>query len=263
MSSERRQSGGSPPPGFVKSFARGLSVIKVFGQQQAPLTITEVAECAGLTRAGARRLLLTLQELGYVKLHGRHFSLTPRLTELGGAYRAADPLWEIAERQLQSLVDEVNETASAGVLDDLHLVYVLRLRTIRPLHLDLRPGSRLPAHVSSLGRVLLADLHPRQLERYFQRATFERYTPLTITQPAKLRAVIESVQAGGYAVVTGEIDEGICGIAVPLRDQTGKARAAIGVSMVRSPTLEVDITRIVPRLQAAAMSISAQLQQPN
>jgi Bacterial transcriptional regulator len=127
------------------------------------------------------------------------------------------------------------------------------------MHRDFTPATRI--HTCS-SEVLDRNRCSHQLERYFERATFERYTPLTITQPARLRAVIDNVRAGSYAVVTGEVDEGVCGIAVPLRDQSGKTRTAIGVSMVRSRMSEVDIKeRIVPRLQATAASVAAQLQQ--
>src|SRR5262249_14069479 len=156
-------------------------------QKQAPLTITEVAACTGMTRAGARRLLLTLRELGYAKLSGRHFSLTPRIMELGSSYPAANPVWAIAEYHLCQLAGDINETVSAGMLDDLDVRYVLRRRPQRAVHLDIESGARLPAHVTSIGRVLLANLHPRQLERYFQRAVIDRYTAMTITEPKRLR----------------------------------------------------------------------------
>jgi IclR family pca regulon transcriptional regulator len=244
----------------VRSFARGLQVIKTLAQQRTPLTITEVGDHASMTRAGARRLLLTLQELGYVKLDGRQFSLTPRIMELGGCYSAIDPMWTVAERFLCELVEEFNETASAGMLDDLDVVYVLRQRTQRLLHLDIRPGSRLPAHISSIGRVLLAHSHQRQLDRYFQRAVIKRYTSMTITEPKKLRATINAVRETGYALVAGELDEGICGVAVPVREPSGRVVAGIGVSLPRRRAADPDIkNRIVPRMQDMADAICRQI----
>jgi IclR family pca regulon transcriptional regulator len=244
----------------VKSFARGLQVIKTIAQKQVPLTITEVADCTGLTRAGARRLLLTLQESGYARLDGRHFSLTPRIMELGSSYSSLDPVWSVTERHIRELVDDINETVSAGMLDDLDVVYVLRQRTARPLHFDIRTGSRLPAHITSIGRVLLADLHPRQLERYFQRAVIERYTTMTITEPKKLRAEIEAAREKGYALVRGEVDEGVCGVAVPLRERSGRVIAAIGVGLASARTSEREIIgRILPRMRATVDSINRQM----
>jgi len=244
----------------VKSFARGLQVIKTMAQKQVPLTITEVADCTGLTRAGARRLLLTLQESGYARLDGRHFSLTPRIMELGSSYSSLDPVWSVTERHIRELVDDINETVSAGMLDDLDVVYVLRQRTARPIHFDIRTGSRLPAHITSIGRVLLADLHPRQLERYFQRADIERYTTMTITEPKKLRAEIEAAREKGYALVRGEVDEGVCGVAVPLRERSGRVIAAIGVGLASARTSEREIIgRILPRMRATVDSINRQM----
>lgn len=243
----------------VKSFARGLQVIKTLAQKRTPLTITEVGDYARMTRAGARRMLLTLQELGYVKLDGRHFSLTPRIMELGGCYSAIDPMWTVAERFLCELSEELNETASAGMLDDLDVVYVLRQRTPRLLHLDIRPGSRLPAHITSIGRVILANSHPRQIERYFQRAEIKRYTSMTITEPKKLRAAINTVRETGYAIVTGELDEGICGVAAPVREPGGRVVAGIGVGLPRRRAGDPDIrNRIVPRMLDIADAICRQ-----
>src|SRR5436853_311982 len=161
----------------------------------------------------------------------RHVSLTPGIMELGCCYSAVDPMWSVTERFLCDLVEEFNETASAGMLDDLDVVYVLRQRTPRLLHLDIRPGSRLPAHISSIGRVLLANSHQHQIDRYFQRAVIKRYTAMTITEPKKLRDAIKGVRETGFAVVTGELDEGICGVAVPMREPGGRVVAALGVSL--------------------------------
>jgi IclR family transcriptional regulator, pca regulon regulatory protein len=245
---------------IVKSFARGLQVVKTLAEGQAPLTIAEVAERAQLTRAGARRLLLTLQELGYVVLRGRHFSLTPRIMELRCSYSTSAPIWMAVEEHLGELVDDINETASAGMLDDLDIVYVLRLRTPRAIHLDIESGSRLPAHITSIGRVLLADLHPRQLDRYFQRAVIEKYTPLTITEPKRLRAEIETVRQKGYSIVMGEVDEGVCGVAVPLREQSGRVIAAVGVGLTRERAMNDDIqNRILPRMKSAVDSMRRQI----
>jgi len=201
-----------------------------------------------------------LQDLGYARLDGRHFSLTPRIMELGSSYSSLDPVWNVTERYIRELVDDINETVSAGMLDDLDVVYVLRQRTARPLHFDIRTGSRLPAHITSIGRVLLADLHPRQLERYFQRAVIERYTQMTITEPKKLRAEIAAAREKGYALVRGEVDEGVCGIAVPLRERSGRVIAAIGVGLARARASEQEILgRILPRMQATVASISRQM----
>jgi IclR family pca regulon transcriptional regulator len=246
--------------GFVQSLARGLSVIRTFAREGRPLTITEVAGLAGLTRAGARRILLTLESLGYVKLSGRHFAVTPRVMELSRGFQASGSIWSVAEPFLEQLVAEINETASAGALDDLEVVYVLRVRPKRPLHMNIGPGARLPAHISSMGRVLLADLHPRRLESYFRRATLERYTDYTLTRVEEIRAAIAEAAKRGYAKVVGEMDESIIGISVPVRSPEGRVLAALNVSVARARHSERDVeTQILPKLQATARSIERTL----
>jgi IclR family pca regulon transcriptional regulator len=250
----------SASPNFVRSLARGLSVIRAMGQASAPLTITETATSTGLTRAGARRVLLTLEKLGYVRLKGRHFALTPRIMELSRAFHGSDALWGIAEPYLNALVAETNETASAGVLDDLEVVYILRFKPARKLHFELGPGARLPAHVSSMGRVLLADLPPRRLDMYFRRAKIERYTPYTIVEEKALRQAIGKAGEQGYAVVVGEMEETITGVSVPVRNLAGQAVAALNISAAQMRVNDEKIRKeIVPKLQDAADNIQRAL----
>ena len=247
-------------PNVIQSLARGLAVIRAMGSASAPLTITEVAGATGLTRAGARRILLTLETLGYVRLKGRHFALTPRIMELGSAFEGSDVLWDIAEPHLHALVAETKETASAGVLDDLDLVYVLRVKPARRLHFALGPGARLPAHVSSMGRVLLADLPPRQLDFYFARAPLERYTASTVVDEKALRRIIAQAGKQGYAIVNGEMDETITGVSVPVRNPAGQAVAALNISTAQARVSQDEVrNRILPRLLGAATQIQRSL----
>lgn len=244
----------------IQSLARGLAVIRAMGQASAPLTITEVAGNTGLTRAGARRILLTLETLGYVRLKGRHFALTPRIMELGRAFEGSDVLWDITEPHLNALAAETVETASAGVLDDLEIVYVLRVKPARRLHFALGPGARLPAHVSSMGRVLLADLATRQLDFYFARATIERYTASTIVDENALRRVIAQAGEQGHAIVVGEMDETITGVSVPVRNPSGQAVAALNISTAQARVSQEELrNRILPRLLDAAAQIERSL----
>ena len=247
-------------PNFIQSLARGLAVIRAMGRASAPLTIAETASAAGLTRAGARRILLTLEQLGYVRLTGRQFALTPLILDLSGAFQGSDVLWSLVEPQLNALVSDINETASAGVLDDLDIVYVLRLKPVRRLHFDLAPGARLPAHVSSMGRVLLADLPPRQLDAYFERARIERYTANTVVDERALRRVIAQAGKQGYAMVVGEMDETITGISVPVRNRSGQAVTALNISTTQARVSQETIrSRMLPRLIDAASSIQRSL----
>ena len=165
MSPTPSPSSTTPPPGdtYVQSFARGLQVIRSFSAQAPQQTLSEVAARSGLTRAGARRILLTLQTLGYVESDGRNFRLTARILDLGFAYLSSLPLWNLAEPLMESLVEEVKESSSAAVLEGQDIVYVLRVPTHKILSIGLGVGSRLPAYCTSMGRVLLAarrgDLH--------------------------------------------------------------------------------------------------------
>jgi IclR family pca regulon transcriptional regulator len=151
---------GSPVPGdsYVQSFARGLQVIRSFSAQAPQQTLTEVAARSGLSRAGARRILLTLQTLGYVSSDGRLFKLTPRILDLGFAYLSSMPMWNLAEPEMQALAARVGESCSAAMLDGADIVYVLRVPTHKIMSISLGVGSRLPAHCTSLGRMLLAGL---------------------------------------------------------------------------------------------------------
>src|SRR5438067_5295839 len=156
----------TPRPGdtYVQSFARGLQVIRSFSAQAPQQTLSEVAQRTGLTRAGARRILLTLESLGYVRCQGRQFSLAPRILDLGFAYLSPLPLWNLAEPVMERLVEEVKESCSAAVLDGPDIVYVLRIPTHKIMSINLGIGSRLPAHCTSMGRTLLADLDAESLD---------------------------------------------------------------------------------------------------
>jgi IclR family pca regulon transcriptional regulator len=253
---ETQWSDEATSPIFIQALARGLSVIRAMGRAAAPVTIAEAASATGLTRAGARRILLTLEELGYVRLRGRHFSLTPRIMELGTAFHSSDILWNVAEPHLESLSAETLETASAGVLDDLDVVYVLRVKPARKLHIDIGPGARLPAHVSSMGRVLLAAQPPRALDQYFRRARIERYTPHTIVDEKVLRRVIAQAGEQGHAIVVGEMDETIVGVSVPVRNASGSVVAALNISSAQARvTPERAKSHILPKLRNAAAAI--------
>src|SRR6478752_6151600 len=154
-----------PGDGYVQSFARGLEVIRSFSADAPRQTLTEVAGRSGLSRAGARRILLTLETLGYVSSDGKLFSLTPRILDLGFAYLSSMPIWNLAEPVMEALVGEVKESCSAAVLDGTDIVYVLRVPTHKIMSISLGVGSRLPAYCTSMGRMLLAGLDDDDVAR--------------------------------------------------------------------------------------------------
>src|SRR5215831_17527536 len=198
---DRDEPGGEPPAtrnsDFVQSLDRGLAVIRAFGPERERLSLSEVARATGLTRAAARRFLLTLVKLGYVRSDGREFSLRPKVLELGYAYLSGLALPEVAMPHLEELSAKVRESSSISVLDGHNIVYVARVATKRIMTVAISVGTRFPAYAASMGRVLLAGLSPEELDQYLAEATFEAFTELTVTDPDRLREIIGEVRRQG------------------------------------------------------------------
>ncbi|RRR99730.1 IclR family transcriptional regulator domain-containing protein [Glycomyces terrestris] len=245
---------------FVRTLARGLAVIRSFSAEREAMTLSEVAKATGLTRAASRRFLLTLTELGYVRFDGRHFALTPRVLELGFAYLSSLSLPEVAQPHLERLVAEVQESASVAVLDQGDIVYVARVATRRIMRVSINIGTRFPAVSTSMGRVLLADLDAERLDAVLASSEKTVFTPHTITDEDLLRAELDRVRAQGWAFVDQELEEGLRAIAVPIRDQSGRAVAAVNVSSHASRT-DLDSARrdLLPPLKAAAARMLADM----
>jgi IclR family pca regulon transcriptional regulator len=251
--------GAERDDGFVQSLARGLAVIEAFGRGRERLTIAQTALACGLTRAGARRILLTLNQLGYVAFDGRYFRLTARTLELGAGHRRRS-LWETAQPMLEELATALNVSASAGQLDGWDVVYTVRARPPKILHAALSPGAHLPAFATSLGRVLLAALPQPELETYFAAVDLAPLTPLTVRDCDTLRERIAEARERGWCCTRGEVDERYACVAVPLLDRDGGTLAALSVGMGLNdadPSLiEGDV---VPRLQSVARAIALAL----
>jgi IclR family pca regulon transcriptional regulator len=246
---------------FVQSLERGLAVIRAFHADTPELTLSDVARATGLTRAAARRFLLTLLDLGYVRTDGRLFSLTPRVLELGYSYLSSISLPEVAVPHLERLVTEVHESSSVSVLDGDDVVYVARIPTSRIMAVSINVGTRFPAYATSMGRVLLAGLPEDELTAYLERTQLRRLTPKTITSPKALAAELARVRAQGWALVDQELEEGLRAIAAPIRDRSGKVVASANVSAHASRTSPDDIRRdLLPPLLATAARIEADLQ---
>ena len=250
-----------PNDQFVQSFARGLSVIRAFGPASRDMTLSEVAERTGLTRAGARRILLTLQHLGYVGANDRRFFLTPRILDLGYSYLSSMKLWDFAEPIMEELVDKVHESCSVSVLDSPDIIYVLRVPTRKIMAINLSIGSRLPAYCTSMGRVLLGGLALAELAQALRRSRLVAYTKHTVTDADQLRRIIIADAKKGWSLVNQELEEGLCSLAVPLIDHNNRVIAAmnIGGNVTRTPQLEL-IKNILPELKIAAQQINAALQ---
>ncbi len=245
---------------FVQSLDRGLAVIRAFGPDRERLSLSEVARATGLTRAAARRFLLTLVRLGYVRNDGREFSLRPRVLELGYAYLSGLALPEIAAPHLEELVARLRESSSISVLDGHHIVYVARVPTKRIMTVAISVGTRFPAHATSMGRVLLAGMSEQELDRYLAEATFEAFTDRTVTDPGELRRIVNEVAGQGYASVDQELEEGLRAIAAPIHGAAGQVTAAINVSAHASRvSAGVMEAQMLPALLETARQIEADL----
>jgi IclR family pca regulon transcriptional regulator len=203
--------------------------MRVFSRDQPSVTLSEAAGLTKLTRATARRILLTLEQLGYVRADGRRFVPTPRMLDIGYAYLASLDLWAAAQPCMSELVERTQESSSAATLDGDDLVYVARVPSRRVMTIALSVGSRLPAYPTSMGRVLLGELPPAELDAYLERVRPRQLTPCTITDPARLRERIVQAREQGWCIVDQELESGIRSIAAPIRDQHGTAIAALNI----------------------------------
>lgn len=216
---------------FVRTFARGLKVIEVMGQGEPKQTIAEVAEAADLPRTVVRRFLMTLTELEFTGTDGKRFWLTPKVLRLGLSYIYTLPYWRQAQLALEELCANIGQSCAISVLDGHEIVYVVRLHTRRILPMSPSLGSRLPAHAVSMGRVLLAGLDDAALDAYLEKAVLKKMTARTIVDRDSLGAEIRRTRDRGYAWIDGELDDSICGLAVPIRDADGATVAAINTSL--------------------------------
>jgi IclR family pca regulon transcriptional regulator len=246
---------------FVQSLERGLSVIRAFDAERRELTLSEVAVATGLTRAAARRFLLTLAELDYVRVDGKRFSLGPRVLELGYSYLSSVGLTEVAQSHVEDLVAAIRETASVAVLDRDQVVYVMRVPTRRLAGaVPISVGTRLPAYPTSMGRVLLAALSPKELEQYLSRVRLDALTRYTVVDRVRFTQMIERVRRNGYAVTDQELIDGLQSAAAPIRDRSGRVVAALNVAVAATRTsMEILGSQIVPQIVATARRIEASL----
>jgi IclR family pca regulon transcriptional regulator len=244
----------------VQSLDRGLAVIRAFGAGTPELTLSDVARVTGLARAAARRFLLTLVDLGYVRTDGKYFSLTARVLELGYAFLSSMTLPDVAQPHLERLSAEVHESSSVSLLEATDIVYVARVAVSRIMTVTINVGTRFPAYATSMGHVLLAGLDAENLARYLEDANMQRLTPHTLTSPAALRAELTKVREQGWAMVDQELEEGLRSVAAPIRDRQGRVVAAVNVSTHAGRTTRESVREeMVPPLLAAAKRIEADL----
>lgn len=245
---------------FVRSLERGLAVLQVFSKERPAVSLSEAANLTGLTRATARRVLLTLEHLGYVRAEGRLFKPTPRLLAIGYAYLSSLDLWETAHPYMAELADLTKESCSANQLDGNEVVYVARVPSSRMMTVNLNVGARVPAYPTSMGRVLLGGLTPAALDRYFTEVELRPLTPKTVTDEARLRAIITQVREQGWALVDEELEAGLRSIAAPIHDHAGRVFAALTVCGHAGRVTTTQLREeFLPHLLDAAKQISDQV----
>ncbi len=245
---------------YIRSLERGLAVIRAFSSGSRSLTLTEVANATGISRASARRFLLTLLELGYVGSDGRSFYLRPRVLELGQAYLRSESVSVIAQSHLEILTKELGESCSASVLDDADIIYTARSAANRIMSINLAVGQRLPAYATSMGRVLLAFSPETVISDYLQQYERTQFTDQTVTAEKALLSILRETAKQGWAMIDQELEEGVRSIAVPVRDPAGKVLIAINVSVhATRVSTEVLKSEFLPKLSNAAREIEADL----
>lgn len=214
----------------VEGLARGLAVMKAFGADRPRLTLSEAAKIVGLSRASVRRALLTLQSLGYVESDGRAFSLSPQVLTLAQAWLSSSPVPRVAQGFLEKLSEMLGQSCSLSILHGDEVIYIARStrKRIGSLHRDV--GAHLPAHCTSMGRVLLAAFSDAERDRFLAGAVLTRFTPYTVADTGALRAILDKVRRQGYSLVDQELEAGLRSIAIPVANASGRTIAAMNVS---------------------------------
>ncbi len=216
---------------IIASLGKGLRVLECFGADHPRLSITDVAGMTGLDRATARRCLLTLHELGYAEYDGKFFTLTPRVLRLGTGALAALPLPQMVQPWLDQLSEQIGQSCSVSILDGTEIVYLARAAQRRVMSIGLMPGSRLPAHCTSMGRVLLAALPEAEARALVEASDLAPRTVFSRTSPGEVMEEIARVRAQGHALVDQEVELGLRSLAVPLFSARGKVVAALNTGM--------------------------------
>lgn len=248
------------PRHHIRSLGRGLAVIRAFDGDRARQTLSEVARTTGLSRAAARRFLLTLVDLGYVSVSDQRFELTPKVLEIGYAYLSSVSLPQLAQRHLEFISQEADESASVAVLDGRDVIYVARVAKSRIMTVAINVGTRFPAYATSLGRAILAGLPEDELDRYLEQHALEPRTARTITDPQLLREELHRIREQGYALLDQELEPGLRSIAVPIHDPQGRVIAATNISTHSSRVpLDTLFDRLLPILREGATRIEHDL----
>ncbi|MGQ0841114.1 IclR family transcriptional regulator domain-containing protein [Actinokineospora sp.] len=245
---------------YIQSLERGLSVILAFSDHHPKLTLGQVAELTGLSRPTVRRIVLTLERLGYLRVDGRQFALTPHVLALGHAYLSSLNLTEVARPYLEEVTRATGQTCSLATLAGADAVLIARVPDRPVLRMTPTTGTRLPAYATSTGRVLLADLRDAEIDGFLATASMPPLTAHTITDPERLRAVLTLVRDQGWAFEDQEFEEGVRSLSAPIHESEGRVVAALSMSVpARAVSLETIHADYLPVVVTAAREISDRL----
>ena len=245
-------------PNFIEAIARGFDVVKSFDPHRPVMTLTEVASATGLARPTVRRILLTLEALGYVRASGSGYTLTPRVLELGITYVRSMGLWDVARPHMEHLVARTGESTSMAQLDGSDIVYVARVAVPKIIALSVQVGTRFPALQTSLGKVLLAARGPAELAEILAEPSRSGVTPRWQPDQAERDAALREVRAQGWALTDEQLAGGIRSIAAPIRDGAGTVIAAMNVTVHAAETsVKVLVGDFLPLLLTTAGEVSA------
>ena len=241
---------------FLYRLQKGLTVIECFDDENERLTSADVACRTGLSRAAARRCLLTLHKLGYANYDGKLFSLAPRILRLGYAYFLSAPLPQLLQPFLEHLSEKVHESCSAAILEGEEIIYLARATTKRTISMGICIGMRLPAYCTSMGRVLLASLKPGEALERLAKMERRRLTPWTRTNPEELSAILDDVRQEGYCIAVQELEVGLISISVPIYNNAGSVAAAVNIA---SSLDRVSVDQMVEHFLPSLLNVQKEL----
>lgn len=244
---------------YIAGLEKGLSVIEAFADKEGPVTVSDAAEFANLSRASARRCLRTLEQLGYAEHDGKYFRLAPRALRLGHAYLVSTPLVRIAQPLIEAASGRIRRSVSVGVLDGNRVVIVARSYVQRSLSSGLGVGSWLPAYCSANGRILLAGLADVRAEAVLRSTARSKLTAKTLVGIPEIMKEIRASRTRGYATNDEEVEPGLWTVAVPLRDRSGGIVASLSMSCIGNTSERKQLMKALPDLQGTAIRLSAML----
>ena len=214
---------------FVEALARGLEVIRSFDRIHVKQTISQISERTLLARPTVLRLLLTLEDLGYVRSQDNFYSLTPKVVDLGMAYVSSLGLYGAAKPHMENLSKEVDQSVSLAELDGSDIVYTGRVEVPKIISVGVTVGARLPSASTALGRVLLAAVPDSELHDVLSTPSLSMYIPRTRFTAEQIRPRLELVRDQGWAESDEDLQYGVQAIATPIRREDGRVVAAIGL----------------------------------